>query len=180
MHEPTTQRRRKATRAHRLLRRGLAAVTTQSIAADLRDPGAYQDCMEGTHDAKLRSQSYGTLWNAHTVAHQFLPVFAGPAKTKQACISHCQRSCCSRLFHLSAGVGPGNRVLFPRAGQPPPSVDADKVKPRHRDAYLVAADRPAALRVQLELARFGQPTYDLAKMRAHRHPGGIPAGTFGC
>lgn len=104
------------------LLKGLAAVTTQSIATDLRAIRAHQDCMEARTDAKLRlAELAATLRNGtRLLTPSLLTDYRTREATKQA--QTLPALCC-------AGFPPVRRSrarqpkAFPRAGQPnSPSV----------------------------------------------------------
>lgn len=150
------------------LLKGLAAVTTQSIAADLRAIRAHQDCMEARTDAKLRlAELAATLRNGtRLLTPSLLTDYRTREATKQA--QTLTSALLRRLSTCPPESGPATESL-PKSWSAELTVggDADKVCRQQITAtILLSWSQPTAQPLPqspAELARFGQPAYDLAK-----------------
>lgn len=150
------------------LLKGLAAVTTQSIAADLRAIRAHQDCMEARTDAKLRlAELAATLRNGtRLLTPSLLTDYRTREATKQA--QTLTSALLRRLSTCPPESGPATESL-PKSWSAELTVggDADKACRQQITAtILLSWSQPTAQPLPqspAELARFGQPAYDLAK-----------------
>lgn len=146
------------------LLKGLAAVTTQSIAADLRAIRAHQDCMEARTDAKLRlAELAATLRNGtRLLTPSLLTDYRTREATKQA--QTLTSALLRRLSTCPPESGPATESL-PKSWSAELTVggDADKVCRQQITAtILLSWSQPTAQPLPqspAELARFvSRPT----------------------
>ncbi|OSC42131.1 patatin-like protein [Mycobacterium decipiens] len=150
------------------LLKGLAAITTQSIAADLRAIRAHQDCMEARTDAKLRlAELAATLPDGtRLLTPSLLTDYRTREATKQA---HVLTD--ALLRQLSTCPPDAGRAAegLPKNWESELTVggDAEKVcRRRITETILLRWSQPRNQplpQTPADLARFGQSAYDLAK-----------------
>ncbi|WP_205874933.1 patatin-like protein [Mycobacterium camsae] len=150
------------------LLKDLAAITTQSIAADLRAIRAHQDRMEARTDTKLRlAEMAATLpHGARLVTPALLADYATREATRQA------QTLTDTLLRQLGTWPPSPSDLaesIPKNWEPELAVGGDSDRAcRHRITESITSrwalpPGQTLPQVPADLARYGQPAYDLAK-----------------
>ncbi|OBF88042.1 hypothetical protein A5791_18590 [Mycobacterium sp. 852002-51163_SCH5372311] len=140
----------------------LAAVTTQSIAADLRAIRAHQDRMEARTDTKLHLAELGATAGSRLLNASLLADYR-----KREAARHAQALTTALLRQLSTWLptSDGTSEGIPKHWQSELAIggDAERVC-RRRITDSIRQHWPQSIpETTAHLARYGQPAYDLAK-----------------
>jgi patatin-related protein len=149
------------------LLKDLTAVTTQSIAADLRTIRAHQDRMEARTDAKLRlAELAARLPGSRLLTEPLLDDYENREATKQS------QALTSVLLRQLSTWSPGSSSTtdtIPKAWQPQLAIGGNAAKTCRQAikwSILTHWSRPKGLPLPLvpaDLVRYGQAAFDLAK-----------------
>jgi len=143
------------------LLKDLGAVTTQSIAGDLRAIRTHQDRMEARTDAKLRLAELAATRGSRLLTTSLLADYG-----KREAARHANVLTGALLRQLSAWPPGGSLESLPKNWQFELSIggDAERVCRRRITATILRRWPPRPLPQSLaDLAQYGQPAYDLAK-----------------
>lgn len=145
------------------LLKDLAAVTTQSIAADLRAIRAHQDRMEARTDTKLRLAELAATRGSRLLNTSLLADYGKREAAKHA---HALTGALLRQLSTWPPAPGGSSESIPEHWQSALAIggDAERVCRRRITASILNRwPRQPLPQTPAELAQYGQPAYDLAK-----------------